>query len=184
MAGRSTKCVCMIRRLISWHDELHTHTHLQGILAECGLEAEGGPWPLTSYKPITQHDLIDLRLRWRPLHKGHSVWHISHDQLSGTINHWKTHVWLLSVPLLLLWTKQCHWGPNTLSTSPSIAASFCWSLNYSVCTTKTHKFTNFISSQLYNLFGMNNIFSCETIVKTRIKMRIIHKKHKIMIGPS
>lgn len=65
-------------------------THLQRVLAKCGLEAEGGPWPFSSHEAVTQHNLINLCPRWRPLHKCHCVRHVAHNQLSGTIDYCKT----------------------------------------------------------------------------------------------
>lgn len=67
----------------------HAHiptAYLQGVLAECRLEAEGGPRPLPANQAVTQDDLIKLG-PWRsPLHKRHSVRNIPHDQLRGAVN--------------------------------------------------------------------------------------------------
>ncbi len=94
-------------------------THLQGVLAERGLEAEGGPWTFSSHQAVTQHNLINLCF-WRyPLHKRDSVWHISHNQLCGAINHCKTKKEssiIIECPVAVDIDKQRRKGVVTLST--------------------------------------------------------------------
>lgn len=67
----------------------HAHTptaHLQGVLAEGRLEAEGGPRPLPVNQAVAQNDLIKLG-PWRsPLHKRYGVRNIPDDQLCGAVN--------------------------------------------------------------------------------------------------
>lgn len=59
---------------------------LQGVLAEGGLQAEGGPPALPVRQPVLQQDGIHLGA-WRgPLHEGHSVGDIPHQDLRRAIN--------------------------------------------------------------------------------------------------
>lgn len=65
-------------------------THLQGVLAERGLEAESSTRARSSHEAVTQDDLINLGF-WRgPLEERYRVRHIAHKQLSGAVDHCKT----------------------------------------------------------------------------------------------
>lgn len=46
---------------------------LQGVLAEGGLQAEGGPAALPVRQPVLQQDGVHLGARRAPLHEGHRV---------------------------------------------------------------------------------------------------------------
>lgn len=59
---------------------------LQGVLAEGGLQAEGGPPPLPVLQPVLQQDGVHLGT-WRcPLYKGHCVGDIPHQDLCRTVD--------------------------------------------------------------------------------------------------
>lgn len=59
---------------------------LQGVLAEGGLQAEGGPPALPVCQPVLQQDGVHLGARWGPLHEGHGVGDIPHQDLRRAIN--------------------------------------------------------------------------------------------------
>lgn len=59
---------------------------LQGVLAEGGLQAEGGPPPLPIRQPVLQQDGVHLGTRWCPLHEGHCVRDVPHQDLRRSIN--------------------------------------------------------------------------------------------------
>lgn len=59
---------------------------LQGVLAEGGLQAEGGPPALPVRQPVLQQDGVHPGARRRPLHKGHRVGDIPHQDLRWTVD--------------------------------------------------------------------------------------------------
>lgn len=59
---------------------------LQGVLAEGGLQAEGGPPPLPIRQPVLQQDGVHLGMRRRPLHEGHRVGYVPHQDLRWAID--------------------------------------------------------------------------------------------------
>lgn len=59
---------------------------LQGVLAEGGLQAEGGPPALPIRQPVLQQDGVHLGARRRPLHEGHRVGDIPHQDLRWAID--------------------------------------------------------------------------------------------------
>lgn len=59
---------------------------LQGVLAEGGLQAEGGPAALPVRQPVLQQDGVHLGARWAPLHEGHRVRHVPHQDLRRAVD--------------------------------------------------------------------------------------------------
>lgn len=59
---------------------------LQGVLAEGGLQAEGGLPPLPVRQPVLQQDGVHLGTWRRPLHKGHCVRDVPHQDLRWAID--------------------------------------------------------------------------------------------------
>lgn len=59
---------------------------LQGVLAEGGLQAEGGPPALPICQPVLQQDGVHPGTRGRPLHKGHRVGDVPHQDLRRAVD--------------------------------------------------------------------------------------------------
>lgn len=59
---------------------------LQGVLAEGGLQAEGGPAALPVLQPVLQQDGVHLGARRRPLHEGHRVRDVPHQDLRRAVD--------------------------------------------------------------------------------------------------
>lgn len=59
---------------------------LQGVLAERGLQAEGGPASLPILQPVLQQDGVHLGPRGCPLHEGHRVRDVPHQDLRRAVD--------------------------------------------------------------------------------------------------
>lgn len=59
---------------------------LQGVLAEGGLQAEGGPPALPVHQPVLQQNGVHLGTRRRPLHEGHCVGDVPHQDLRWAVD--------------------------------------------------------------------------------------------------
>lgn len=59
---------------------------LQGVLAEGGLQAEGGPPALPVHQPVLQQDGVHLGARRCPLHEGYCVGDVPHQDLCWAID--------------------------------------------------------------------------------------------------
>lgn len=59
---------------------------LQGVLAEGGLQAEGGAPPFPVHQPVLQQDGVHPGARRRPLHEGHRVRDVPHQDLRRAVD--------------------------------------------------------------------------------------------------